>query len=107
MSSTILEISTGFFAEALKNLRRRMRGVDHKGRALMSQKELAKMAGCELDSYRQWEQGRVSPSAEGLIKVMRLCPDMESLALFGIVPKPCVREKLHVDIHKAVNDNPL
>jgi transcriptional regulator with XRE-family HTH domain len=75
MSSEKLEISTGIIPEALKALR---------GRLGLTFEAMARRIGCSNSAYFQWESGRRTPSGDWLLIMMRLCPDAESLAAFGI-----------------------
>jgi transcriptional regulator with XRE-family HTH domain len=70
-----MEISTTFLAEAILALRHRL------GK---SQEWMAREIGCPLRSYTRWERGESEPGGTWLIKILRLCPDRESLEHFGI-----------------------
>jgi transcriptional regulator with XRE-family HTH domain len=70
-----VEISTDFLSAAVRGLRRKLN---------LSQEAMAARIGCTFAAYRQWESGRRSPSGEWLIKIMRLCPDADSLEAFGL-----------------------
>lgn len=51
-----------------------------------SQEAMARKVGCTLAAYQSWELGRRSPRGEWLLKLLALCPDDETRALFGLTP---------------------
>lgn len=62
---------------AVLSLRERLR---------VSQQELAARVGCSLSAVQFWEAGRSSPRGYRLRRLMELCPDAETRALFTDAP---------------------
>lgn len=50
----------------------------------MTQFELARRIGTRERNIQRWESGQTEPSGVFLVRIMALCPDEESLALFGL-----------------------
>jgi len=68
----LAEIHSGL-ATAIRTLRRRL-GETQEG--------MARLLGCTLSGYIQWEKGRRIPGGEWLLKLMALCPDEEARGFF-------------------------
>ena len=68
----LAEIHSGL-ATAIRTLRRRL-GETQEG--------MARLLGCTLSGYIQWEKGRRIPGGDWLLKLMALCPDEETRNLF-------------------------
>ncbi len=71
----ILKISTDLFVTAITGLRERLG---------FTQEQMARELGCTLRGYVSWERGERVPSGDWLLKMMRLAPDGETLAAFGL-----------------------
>ena len=52
----------------------------------VSQQELAARIGCSLSAVQFWEAGRSSPRGYRLRRLLELCPDEETRALFTDAP---------------------
>jgi len=52
----------------------------------ITQQELATRVGCSLSAVQFWEAGRSSPRGYRLRKLLELCPDEETRALFTVPP---------------------
>lgn len=68
----LAEIHSGL-ATAIRTLRRRL-GETQEG--------MARLLGCTLSGYIQWEKGRRIPGGDWLLRLMALCPDEETRDLF-------------------------
>ena len=49
-----------------------------------TQEGMARRLGCTLGSFQRWELGSRIPSGEYLVKMIKLCPNNECRAAFGI-----------------------
>jgi transcriptional regulator with XRE-family HTH domain len=52
----------------------------------ITQQELAAQVGCSLSAVQFWEAGRSSPRGYRLRRLLELCPDPETRALFTAAP---------------------
>jgi transcriptional regulator with XRE-family HTH domain len=73
MSKGKLEERSATLPTAIRELRQAL-GVTQEG--------MARRLGCTLSGYIQWEKGRRVPGGEWLLKLMALCPDVETRSLF-------------------------
>lgn len=70
-------------AEGIRALRLRL-GLD--------QEAMAQRLDSPIGSYLHWEDGQSEPSALALIRMLKLCPDSESLARFGLDIPPVLEK---------------
>jgi transcriptional regulator with XRE-family HTH domain len=70
-----MQISTEISKVAVLSLRTRLG---------MTQDEFADEVGCSSSSVGHWEAGRAAPRGRRLRKLLDLCPDDKTRALFGI-----------------------
>ena len=76
-----MQISTEIFADAIRQLRERLGELDGRN---VTQEEMARRVGCTLAGYRKWEAATAVPRGDWLIRLLALCPDDETRALFGV-----------------------
>lgn len=55
-------------------------------RLQITQQELAARVGCSLSAVQFWESGRSTPRGYRLRRLLELCPDAETRALFTTAP---------------------
>ena len=48
----------------------------------VSQQETENRLGCSHGAYRKWEEGKAIPRGDWMLKLLALCPDEETRALF-------------------------
>ena len=70
-------------AAAIRALRIRL-GLDHVA--------MANRLDAPYGSYVRWEYGRSEPGALALVRILKLCPDSESLVRFGIDVPPAPKK---------------
>lgn len=56
-----------------------------------TQEGMARRIGCTLGAYVKWRRGERQPSAKWLIKIVNVCPDLQSLQDFGFNIPPTTR----------------
>jgi transcriptional regulator with XRE-family HTH domain len=83
LSREKLQISKKSFGRVLRRLREDVLKIK-------TQLEMAQRVGVSVYSYQNWELGRSLPDGMELLRVLWLCPDAESLALFGLYFTPRV-----------------
>ena len=97
LSREKLQISKKSFGAVLKRFREDVLKVK-------TQLEMASRVGVSVYSYQNWELGRSLPDAMELLRVLWLCPDTESLALFGLDISTRVIEKEAIKITATARD---
>jgi transcriptional regulator with XRE-family HTH domain len=70
-----VNIDVRVLSEAIRNLRQALGET---------QDNMARRLGYPLGSYVRWEKGRAEPGGRALIKILNLCPDLETLRAFGV-----------------------
>ncbi|MDE2104392.1 MAG: hypothetical protein KGL39_44550 [Patescibacteria group bacterium] len=83
------EISQVNIPAAIRGLRAALGRVAGRPKPI-PQDEFAAMFGKKLAAVQRWEAGVNVPPGDVIIKMMRLCPDVECLRAFGITPPVAV-----------------
>lgn len=79
------EISAASLGAAVRALRGKLGYLDKKGKHRPMQKDrFGELFGAKTATVSRWEKGKNAPPGDAVIKMLALCPDKETLALFGL-----------------------